>query len=388
MTDAAFLVDNGTGPREVRLASYLDPMSEERATSLAHSWIKSLRHAQVDGLPLRRRFTLRGDSLWWFAEVYLHKQQVILQVFRALAALDALVDRERPLELRFVRGGYIVKGLAAQVARARNIRYRGPRGFGRSSPLRLAAMKTRASSLNAAALASRLRTRAVLAAPHRIDVAAFVHRAFWRSDAGDGSAEAYIGPVLHALEHRAGEGAIAYVSVGPASNFRARRWWHPLQGGTQETTACPIEAYAPLTRLKGSRRIWRERHAMRRALWKSSDVRQLAVINGYDCWPIIRHELAGVALLQWPWSARAMDEAGAVLDTLQPRAALTYAEAGGWGRAIMLECRRRGIHTVGLQHGFIYRHWLNYLHEPDELAHYAKAATDRRMRDAMAIVGR
>jgi Capsule polysaccharide biosynthesis protein len=377
MTDAAFLVDDGTGPREVRLDSYLDQTSEERATFLALSWIKSLRRAQVDGLPLRRRFTLRGDSLWWFAELYFHKQQVILQLFRTLAALEALVDRERPLELRFVRGGYIVKGLAPQVADARKVRYRGPRGFGRSSALRLAAMKTRASSLNAAALASRLRTRAALAPPHPIQVAAFVHRAFWRSDSGDGSAEAYIGPVLNALEHRAGEGAIAYVSVGPASNFRARRWWHPLQGGARESVACPIEAYAPLTKLKASRRIWRERHAMRRALWKSSDLRELAVIRGYDCWPIVRHELAGVALLQWPWSARAMDEAGAVLDTLQPRAALTYAEAGGWGRAIMLECRRRGVHSVGLQHGFIYRHWLNYLHEPDEMSGDPELPSDR-----------
>ena len=34
----------------------------------------------------------------------------------------------------------------------------------------------------------------------------------------------------------------------------------------------------------------------------------------------------------------------------------------------MLEARRRGIPTAGLQHGFIYRHWLNYLHEPDEMA--------------------
>jgi hypothetical protein len=368
MTDAAFLVDNGTGPREVRLDAYLDQTSEERATSLALSWIKGLRHANVDGLPLRRRFTLRGDSLWWFAELYLHKQQVILQVFRTLAALEALIDRERPIELRFVRGGYIVRGLAHQVADARKVRYRGPRGFGRSSSFRLAAMKTRASSLNAAALASRLRARSALQAPHPVEVAAFVHRAFWRSDSGDGSAEAYIGPVLHALEHRAGEGAVAYVSVGPASNFRARRWWHPLQGGAREkSTACPIETYAPLTKLKASRRLWRERHAMRRALWASSDLRELAIIRAYDCWPIVRHELAGVALLQWPWSARAMDEAGAVLDALQPRAALTYAEAGGWGRAIMLECRRRGIQSVGLQHGFIYRHWLNYLHEPDEM---------------------
>ena len=45
------------------------------------------------------------------------------------------------------------------------------------------------------------------------------------------------------------------------------------------------------------------------------------------------------------------------------RAVVTYAEAGGWGRALVLEARRRGIASVGLQHGFIYRHWLNYRHE-------------------------
>jgi hypothetical protein len=62
-----------------------------------------------------------------------------------------------------------------------------------------------------------------------------------------------------------------------------------------------------------------------------------------------------------------MDEAAAALDRLEPSAVVTYAEAGGWGRAIMLEARRRGITTIGVQHGFIYRHWLNYLHEPDEM---------------------
>ena len=78
-----------------------------------------------------------------------------------------------------------------------------------------------------------------------------------------------------------------------------------------------------------------------------------------------------------PWSARAMDEAGAALDALRPEVALTYAEAGGWGRALMLEARRRGIATAALQHGFIYRHWLNYLHEPDEMAPSPANPADR-----------
>ena len=72
-----------------------------------------------------------------------------------------------------------------------------------------------------------------------------------------------------------------------------------------------------------------------------------------------------------------MDEAGSTLDAHRPAAVVTYAEAGGWGRAIVLESRRRGIPSVGLQHGFIYRHWLNYLHEPDEMAADSEAIDDR-----------
>ena len=72
-----------------------------------------------------------------------------------------------------------------------------------------------------------------------------------------------------------------------------------------------------------------------------------------------------------------MDEAAAALDALGPSAAITCAEAGGWGRAIVLESRRRGIPTAGLQHGFIYRHWLNYRHEPDEAQPSAANAGDR-----------
>jgi hypothetical protein len=193
-----------------------------------------------------------------------------------------------------------------------------------------------------------------------------VHRAFWKTGGSEASSESYIGQVLEALEGRPGV-SVDYVGVGPAANFRARRWWHPMgRHGTTEA-ATPIESFAPLATLRDSFGVWRDRHVNRRALWSSSDIRKHSQIAGYDCWPVIQEELAGIALLQWPWSARAMDEAGAALDALQPDAALTYAEAGGWGRALMLEARRRAIPTAGLQHGFIYGTWLNYRHEPDEM---------------------
>jgi hypothetical protein len=367
MNDAVLLVDSGTGPRRVALSRYLEPADEEAAVTDAHAWIKSLRHARVDGQPFRRRFTFRDDSLWWFAELYLHKQQVVLAIFRTIAALERRFERERPLTVRVLRGTRLLRGIAPQIARARQVQYGGRSGFGRGSAPRLAAMAVRARWLQAAASGSRLLARAPAHRAGYPAVAAFVHRAFWRHGTSDGSAESYIGPVLELLERQLPAGDVRYLGLGPSANFGARRWWDPLRAGRSGSSVEPIEHFAPLSRLRGSRRIWRQRHRARRAMWNSADLRQRATIRGCDCWPVIREELAGIALLQWPWSARAMDEAAAALDELQPRTALTYAEAGGWGRAVMLECRRRGIPGIGLQHGFIYRHWLNYLHEPDEV---------------------
>lgn len=364
MIDGTITIRTKSGARTVPLASYLDPAAEESAHRDAYTWIKALRHARVDGRGFRQRFTLRGDSLWWFTEIYLHKQRAPLDIYRAIAATTALIDREQPDELRVAGGSAIVRYVVTQVAAARGVRGDG----GVSShewTNRLHRLRWRARVVTLAAWASRLRAGRADDAPSPL-VAAFIHRAFWRSGGEDGSAESYIGPVLKAIEERAGAGALRYVGVGPPVNFRARRWWSPSGAGTDDMVV-PVERYAPWRALRDSREVWRARAANFRALSHSEDLRSAAVAHSVDCWPIIREQLAGIAFLQWPWSARAMDEAAAALDALRPSSVLTYAEAGGWGRALILEARRRGIPSAGLQHGFIYRQWLNYLHEPDEM---------------------
>ena len=367
MSGDILVCGTGGARREVRLDDYLDADAVERATVSAIEWIKQLRYARVEGRTLRQSFTSRGDSLWWFAELYLHKQQVISQIFRTLAALETVAEREQPRTLQCKTGGALTREIVARFAAARGLGQRGA-GASKSQSIALAAIEAKAAALHASSLASRLRSRARPARSRSVQTAVFVHRAFWRGDSGEGSAESYIGPVLSELEKRVERAAIAYVSVGPSSNFRARRWWHPLRAERADLTTVAVEAYAPFAVLKESRRIWADRHRARRALWASADLREQSVIHGCDLWPIVQRELAGVALLQWPWSVRAMDEAGAALDALEPRVAITYAEAGGWGRAIVLESRRRGIPSAGLQHGFIYRHWLNYLHASDEMS--------------------
>ena len=94
------MLDSGTDGRRVSLGDYLDGASEEAAAAAAHARIKALRLVPVDGQPLRRRFCFREDSLWWFAELYLHKQLVVLNVHRIIAALERLIALEQPLVMR------------------------------------------------------------------------------------------------------------------------------------------------------------------------------------------------------------------------------------------------------------------------------------------------
>jgi hypothetical protein len=372
------LIVRGDDTREVELSAYLDAEAMETAERDAIRWIKALRHASVDGRPLRARFTYRGDSLWWFAELYLHKQGTVAAIYRSILALGTLAAQEEPSEVRAIATDRVVDVVAPQVLGARGIRWRGSRA-GRTRDRFSQAW--RAFFYTAEAKVRRIGrgSRQAKAWQHKAEpnsqpaVAAFVHAAFWRRDpsaalAGD---EGYIGPILQELATRVGAKGLALVGVGPRTNFRARRWWHRLaefrDPDGRSIALTPIEAFAGWGDLAGSREVWRTRADTRRALLCSADLRRAATIRGCDAWPLVSDELAGISHLQFPWSARAMDEAGAALDRIRPRVAVTYAEAGGWGRALALEARRRAIPFVGLQHGFIYRHWLNYLHEPDEM---------------------
>jgi hypothetical protein len=361
MIGAALEIRSGGTARRVLLTDYLDAEGEERAHEAAYGWIKALRRIEFDGAPMRDRFTARGDSLWWFTELYLHKTAVVLDIFRWVHALNRLIDREAPRQIAVEAGAVAVEHLATRIAAARGISATG--GVRSVTWLkRLAQLDLRARRLHLAALAAPERRRGDV--PHGpVDAAAFVHRAFWRSG-GHGSAESYIGGILAELEGRLGPKAVHYVGVGPTVNFRAARS-RRRRREVGEVTA--VERFAPLRTLEASRRVWRQRYEHFRALTRNAAIRDAAHIGGADCWPLVREQLAGVAWLQWPWSVRAMDEAAAALDALQPGVAVTYAEAGGWGRALVLESRRRNIPSVGIQHGFIYRHWLNYLHEPDEM---------------------
>jgi hypothetical protein len=382
LTRRVVRVERGARTKAIDLDELAQGEVAERAAIEANAWIKSLRHAQVDGHALRDRFTYRGDSLWWFAELFLHKEGVVHELWRTALALDALCAGERPSALGIDAGDRILAHLLPQAA----ARYdAGPL----SSPAALADGAGEAgTSLKGrfytwGAWASRWIRRSAASTDVHGGTLAFVHAAFWRratTKASEGE-EGYIGAVLDALARREAAAPLRLIGIGPPRNFRARRWWHPLSPSVRAARAAlpvvPVEQFASRHALEGSTGIWRQRGEVAASLLASEDIRARARLNGYDVWPLIARELRGIAELQFPWSARAMDEAAAALDACRPRAVVTYAEAGGWGRALVLEARRRGVPSVGLQHGFIYRHWLNYRHEPDEMEGSSVNPADR-----------
>lgn len=356
------IVRTAQGATRVLLADYLDAALTEQAEVEANAWVKSLRRVEVDGVPLRERFTHRGDSLWWFAELYLHKMRVSNQIFRALLALDAVVRRERPSAIGVADGSRAVRVLARRVAERDGLQWLGGGARTGRAWLERARITVR-GRLYMAGAARAPRRPGGPPSSRPASVAAFVHAAFWH-----GREEQYIGPVLRELEAALPEGSVALVGLGPETSYRARPWHYRLtHWKTPRAPRVTVDAFATADALRPGRDVWRRRRTILEALLASPGLRAASVIRGCDAWPLVEPALAGIAYLQFPWSACVMDQIGAALDALDPPVALTYAEAGGWGRAMVLEARRRGIASVGLQHGFIYRHWLNYLHEPDEM---------------------
>ena len=81
------------------LASMLTAELREQTRVEANAWIKRLRHVDYGGVPMRERFLFRGDSLWWFTELYLHKMRRIDTAVSMILALESACDREGAVRL-------------------------------------------------------------------------------------------------------------------------------------------------------------------------------------------------------------------------------------------------------------------------------------------------
>jgi glycosyltransferase involved in cell wall biosynthesis len=320
------------------------------------AWIKRLRHVPYTDRgrveTMRDRFTYRGDSWWWFTELYLQKMRRLDTALLTVRALDDVRAQDGPARLAIAGADAATAAAARAWSAARGV----PVDLTGTASWGLPAERRQAAAVGGEALRARaLRRRA---RPARARVAAFVHTAFWRGS------DTYIAPVLDAVAGRLAPGDLHLVGLGPRHTFTQRAYGRGASPLPAALT--PIEALSSWRDLTPALALWRRRDLLADQLVAAPALRDAARVDDVDLWPILEIDLRGAATVQWPWSARSMDEAAAALDQLEPETVVTYAEAGGWGRALTLEARRRGVRSVGLQHGFIYRHWLNYLHDADE----------------------
>ena len=251
----------------------------DEAAGRANAWIKSLRHVDVAGRSLRDRFHYRGDSLWWFAELFLHKEGVVDALWRTALTLDARL-RGRGADARSAsstaarRCALLLPQVAARLGHRPAAR--APTRAAAPALARDAAtgVKSRAADVGGRGAAGA--AGAPAGARDRRHAGVRAQRVLARRDRRGG---------LHRAGARrarrdAARPPIQLVGVGPRRNFQARRWWHPLMPGWRQPrgdgAVVPVETLASRAALAGSRAVWRARHDVARALTGSAALRAAA----------------------------------------------------------------------------------------------------------------
>ena len=291
---------------------------------------------------MRQRFTYRDDSLWWFTEIYLHKMRQLERGDRTRSSRSRRPRRtrrrgsrsRRPIRrcARRPRAFGRPRGSAESICRAANgatgahARWHGFR-IGRdarccrgcaASDAR--ARRTRGSppSSTRRSGATRARTRAAAGRATSVRCSTRSRRASGRTDSPASAS-------------------------GPRRNFRSRRWWDPIVSGPRGARSRRSSTWRRARRWPS-----RSRSGARRALAHAIVVRSghprrrpygAATTSGRCCERIARARRRRCSGRGRPrrWTRPAPRSTRS-----QPQVVVTYAEAGGWGRALMLEARRRG----------------------------------------------
>ena len=160
-----------SGPRPLESPVIADAAREETI-----QWIKRLRFVAFDGCSMRERFMYRGDSLWWFTELYLHKMRQLDAAVAAVLALEHVVAAHEPSRIEVDSTDRAVQDAARAFGAARGL------------PVVISGVATLRGSrwagflTGASAALSRLRPARTPVRPAPGTVAAFIHTAFWRAD--------------------------------------------------------------------------------------------------------------------------------------------------------------------------------------------------------------
>jgi hypothetical protein len=360
---------------------WTDACAETRdaADEAAMAWTKAFgRRSWKDGRSLRDLLVFRDLPLWWFAELYLyHSTQAPARV-RAIETAAHVIERERPDEVHAVGLPAADALLVARTCQALGVLYLGRTPSIPRTGTRQASWRSRLNTAKTfvSALKARLGGAPSGQAPAEGErtVLFLSHAAFWKERAlpetGEPEAyEHYFDRLIPEIAHEPGWRA-RVLAVGPGTPFRRRgraalwRDWLRLRAG-----AGP---YLHANRFTSARVLREVREATRfvRTLWRelaASPARAGAFTHrGVTFGDLCDADLAGTLLLQLPWAVRSVAEAREALAHFRPDTVCLYAESSGWGRAVLLACRRAGVPTVAVQHGIVYPKYFSYRHDPDE----------------------
>ena len=285
---------------------------------------------------------------------------------RRSRAFDALIERDRPLAVRSSRDR-IRRRAAGAPARGVPLSDAGPRSpapepglarmDARATALAAGGAAVAAASAAAGQPAPRRASRRSSIAPSggRTATTAAPSRTSARCCARSRRGSA---PSRHPLRRRRPAHELPRAPlVGSAASAARRR--PPM---------VPIERFAPRAALRSRATIWRERHAMRGAAVEQRRAPRARRRSAAAT--------AGRSSASSSRASRCCSFRGRRGRWTKRRAALDAHRARGRGH--LRRGRRLGPRArarvpsarhplAGLQHGFIYRHWLNYRHEPDEM---------------------
>src|SRR5262245_55711194 len=105
----------------LNLLQLLAPARREAARVESIRWIKSLRLARYGDRVMRDRFTYRGDSLWWFTELYLHKMRRLDAALETIHALEAARETHAPARICVDTNDAAVRAAALAFGRAHRL---------------------------------------------------------------------------------------------------------------------------------------------------------------------------------------------------------------------------------------------------------------------------
>lgn len=351
----------------------LPELAERDAVDMAAiAWAKEFgRRPLVSGRSLRELATWKGESLWWFAEIYLYYTSRSPGHVRAIETALRVLEREAPQEVETLGLPAAEAVLVGRACVARGVLFEGPRqvpAFGLRLATARVSLRSRLNTLKTVATSLKARLQGTPAvAPAALPRVMFLtHAAFWR----DGR-EHYFGRLIPDVQADPALDAFV-IGVGPEAPFRHRgrgeAWRERARLRQAGAPFLPLSRWLAAPVLRETLRATGEIRALWRSLKDTAGMREAFSHRGVSFADLAGPDLAGTLLLQLPWSVLVYEELRAVFAEAGPAELCLYAESSGLGRVAVAAARASGVRSLAIQHGILYPKYFSYRHDPDEAA--------------------